>query len=305
MDLWPDPKDANVLDGGYPPIRERWHLSIQGTCVRVQRFRSYSQCKLPKGRGKITSLSGNSRMRMLRFINRVDWPNVGLCNFITLTYPDEIDHRDYVHRTRDRSVFVRHLENKKECLFAAIWRTEWKRRQSGSRQGTLMPHIHMLTIGAPAIRPHEVRKGWRSAIGREEGPLATDVKTLPHGQGAARYLAKYVSKSEALDIPAYLNSGISFGRHWGINRVNMIPMAEKIYDDSPEDQVMRRVKDVAADRLKGYDVDLSGGFTLFGEEIVDRVTLALQRNEFCTAGDRSVLMRRSRWIQNELVLTEL
>jgi len=298
-------KDANVLDGGYPPVRERWHLTVQGTCVRAQLIKSYTQCKPPKSRRKITILSGNSRMRMLRFINRVDWPNVGLCNFITLTYPDEIDHRDYHRRTQDRYVFVRHLENKKECLFAVIWRTEWKPRKSGARVGTLFPHIHMLTIGSPAIRPQDVRKGWRSAIGREEGPLATDVKTLLNGGDAARYLAKYVSKQEALDIPSYVNSGIQFGRHWGLNRVNMIPMAEVAYQDTPEDKIMRRVKEVAADRLKGYDVDLSGGFTLFGQDIVDRVTLALQRNEFCTAGDESLLIRRSRWLQGELVLTEL
>ena len=301
----PSAKDANVLDGGYPPVRERWHLSIQGTCVRAQCIRSYSQSKPPKRRGKITSLSGNSRMRMLRFINRIDWPKVGFCNFITLTYPDEIDHRDYHRRTQDRYVFLRNLENKIQSLFAVIWRIEWKKRKTGSRVDTLMPHIHMLTIGVPGIRRDDVRKGWRNAIGRQHGPLATDIQWLDDGGAAARYLGKYVSKSEALDIPSYLNSGIQFGRHWGLNRVNMIPMAEVAYQDTPEDKIMRRVKEVAADRLKGYDVDLSGGFTLFGQDVVDRVTLALQRNEFCTAGDESLLMRRSRWLQGELVLTEL
>jgi len=279
MDIRPDPKTANVLDGGRPPVRTTWHLKIVGRCTRLRRLVSYTQTRTVKARKAIAGFSGDSRMRMLRFINEVDWERAGRAFFITLTYPDEIDHREYGLRSKDRYLFLRWMETKAQCLFGALWRVEWKIRKTGARVGTLFPHVHMLTTQLPACCAHDVRQGWRVAIGRHDGPLATDVKEVTGVEGAARYVSKYAAKTDPLDIPAYRNSGIKFGRHWGCTRANLFPLAATRYDGSIDGSVLNFVKHVAAMRLSGYDVDLSGGFTLFGDDTADRVSLELSRND--------------------------
>lgn len=216
-------------------------------------------------RGKVGMLSRESRMRLLRFINQIDWPANGAAVFVTLTYPDEIDHRDYYHRAKDRYLFLRHMEKHLHREIPVIWRLEWMPRKSGARLGQLMPHYHLLVLGQDWLVPRMVRRWWAAAIGHKGGPLATDVKRVTGTDGACRYLAKYVSKCTPLDIAAYHNSGIKFGRHWGVTRKPKIVMrpVECCREISGAD--LEAMQAFAVESWPNYRPSSSGGFTLLGE----------------------------------------
>ena len=161
---------------------------------------------------------------MLRFLNKIDYSKIGASLFVTLTYPDHVRREDYRLRSIDRAVFLRHVERELGCKVACVWRIEWEERKSGAYTGKLAPHFHLMLTGVEYLAWQFVRERWRETIRSGEGPLVTEVKRIYNEDGACRYLSKYVSKYRSLDISAYHNSGLKFGRHWGVCRRELIPL---------------------------------------------------------------------------------
>ncbi len=164
---------------------------------------------------------------------------------------------------------------------AAVWRIEWEERQSGKYTGKLAPHFHLMLFGVEYLGWQKVREWWRRALRAGDGPLVTEVKRIYNEDGACRYLSKYVSKYRSLDISAYHNSSLKFGRHWGILRKELIPRCPVVVDRVLTDQEAQMVRDFGAMRWKDYDAAVGHGFTLLGKRYADGFAKSL--NGSCNA----------------------
>jgi len=144
-----------------------------------------------------------------------------------------------------------------------VWRCEWKNRKSGARLGMFTPHFHLILFGIDDLPKGVLQATWAKSI-QHTGFVSVDVKPMKGHQGALRYLAKYVSKEEPLDIEAYLHNGISVGRHWGITRKSLLPMADVAIDRELTDEEVGTMQVLEMERNPHYNPDSDGGFTHLG-----------------------------------------
>jgi len=246
-----------------------WHIEIIGTYVRI--FRTCKGRPPPPQPDKraIGAWSIQSRMRMLRFVNSIDYSRLGPSLFVTLTYPDHIRRNEYPQRTQDRNVFLRYVETYLGRHVSCLWRIEWEERQSGAYTGKLAPHLHLMLFNVNFLSWQRVRMWWRKSIGAGPGPLVTETKRIYNEDGACRYLSKYVSKYRSLDILTYLNSGIQFGRHWGCTRVELVPICPPRVQRELLGEDVERVFAYGQHRYGWRHRVESHGFTLFGKKFVD------------------------------------
>ena len=247
-----------------------WHTEIQGSVCRF--FRMGVKVPLrPDSERKIIGIwSMQSRMRLLRLLNKIDYPMLGPSVFVTLTYPDRVQVEGYGERSQHRAVFLRYVEKYLSRNVACIWRIEWEERKSGAYTGKLAPHFHLMLLNVPFL-PHErVREWWRQAIQAGDGPLVSEVKRIKNVNGVARYLSKYVSKYRSLDISTYHNSPIKFGRHWGVCRPELVPLCPVRVARQLTKEEVAQIQAFARRRWPMYDENGSGGFTLLGEKFAKR-----------------------------------
>lgn len=255
---------AGVAATEIEPVR--WHCEIQGRVVRFYR----TGCKVPphpdRCRDAVGPWSEQSRIRLLRYLNRINYPWLGPSSFVTLTYPDDWWSMEYTKRTDVRNAFHQTMERYIGRHFASIWRQEWEERKQGKYTGKLAPHLHLMCCDVPFIPWQEVREAWRRALGYGDGPLSTHVRQIRGVEGVGKYLAKYVSKYRSLDIATYVNSGIKFGRHWGIRRPELVPLSPVVVSRPLTEKEKDRVQAFACARWSWYDRDTCGGFTLLGND---------------------------------------
>ena len=246
-------------------MAESCFLSLQGNVLRLRRIlHEVEPCDTPE-RGVITGFSLQSRLRLLRYLNTVDFAGNDPVLFVTLTYPDEIDISKMKTRTTHRIAFHRTMERRLHREFPMLWRQEWIRRKSGACTGFNRPHFHLLLFHVQFIPYKEINASWRLALGDYEGPLNTDVRSVFGHEGAIKYIAKYVAKNPSLDIVTYLEHHWEIGRFWGICRPSLIKrfpeVVVEIRSPLPGDPLFRAVASV-----RNCDPeDLLKGFTLFGE----------------------------------------
>jgi len=209
--------------------RIRFRVRIQGNLLQVTKKIANALTPCDVGRGVVTNFTKGARLRMLKTIAKIDWGRVPFGVFITLTYPDTRWETDYDNRTIQRSRFIRDLEKYLDREISVLWRTEWKKRQSGERKGEYAPHLHLMCLGTRFVCSKWVRTAWRSILS-VTGALATDVRGVSGAEGCGKYLAKYISKSSSLDNAAYLNRPWMRGRHWGLTRPSLVPWADVEHD---------------------------------------------------------------------------
>lgn len=245
----------------------RWTVTIQGSCVKFKRSGGPMHEPPTRLDTQLGPFSKASRLRLLSFMNKVDWSLIPEPCFVTLTYPDTVIHRDYARRSLDRFLFLRYLEKHRKAKTPSIWRVEWKPRKTGRYKNKLMPHWHLLLPTVTALNENVVRDMWRKSIGHDDTYLDVDVRSVTGELGAVKYLAKYVSKQQSLGILAYRNTGFRFGRHWGITRKSLIPMAPiTVQRELTEDEILA-AKQFAAGLWKHYDFDEGAGFTLLNPQL--------------------------------------
>jgi len=205
------------------PVAEQINLKIQGNLLEFKVRSPIPVIPPPCKRGIISGFSPSARLRMFKFINRVNW-NAALPGvFITLTYPDEFIGRPARQRNQDRYLFARWAESRAGKKIPYLWRCEWMPRKTGNHIGTFFAHLHLLYLGVRFLDKKEINAQWKKTIGAE-GTVITWVDGILDGRKAGIYLAKYIAKKEdsvVLDIPAYLNK---IGRNWGTVRKGMIPL---------------------------------------------------------------------------------
>lgn len=211
------------------------------------------------------AFSKQSRLRLLTFMNQVDWQRIPLVTFVTLTYPDSVVHRDYKIRSRDRFLFLRSLEKHLGKQVGCIWRVEWKPRKSGKFVGRLMPHWHLLLADACNVSNRVVNPLWASAIGNKGKYVNTDCRVIEGVEGAIKYVAKYCSKQLTLGITAYRNSGFNFGRHWGICRKPLFPLCPAVLKRELNAEEVEAVRYYGNSIWAWYDEKTGKGYTLLGQ----------------------------------------
>lgn len=230
-----------------------------------------------KARGPITEYSRKARAAKLRRIAEVNWKAAGECQFLTLTYPDEV-----VHHTMDQRKTHRYLINRFICQgkastinvidgpCACFWRVEWVPRLTGIYVGQMMPHMHFLYLGMPRICEMKIRLKWMSILNVSRY-VQVKIKSLDVPERVSVYVAKYCAKeatSQSLDNVPKRNRT---GRHAGEWRKELIPMhtleTVKVIDRA----MMLFLKRRACELLWWYDPRIDDGFTILGDEALNLI----------------------------------
>jgi hypothetical protein len=230
----------------------------------------------PGKRKEIKGFTRGARLRMLRMIASINWGNVRHGLFITLTYPDEHAVRTLRERSTDKYLFLRYIEKYLGKKLGVIWRLEWETRKSGKRKGQLIAHWHLIVFGARFI-PKDIVKQFWSAVLRADGPVVTWVDGIQSGRKLARYVGKYCSKmpeASVLDDTTYLNT---LGRHWGINRRELVPWFPRFLIPFLTDKDINLVENLACMTFKYFTRGTEQGFQVFGENALKVGEILFQR----------------------------
>jgi hypothetical protein len=240
-----------------------WDLEIHGDKIALTtRLIEYEPPTTSK-RKPIYEFSRQSRLRLLKFCATIDWKGHNMGVFVSLTYPDSVVATTARERSIQLHSFHRRVENYLGKNTCALWRLEWKPRQSGAYRGKFCPHFHLIYPTVKFLDKHKLRQWWRSTL-QVKGPLCTDVKALSSEKKHAVYLAKYMAKvpdSPALDYASYLSIG---GRHYGYLRKGLIPRCEKKTIIDIPAAAVARLRTIAATAFPWYDLKFDAGFTLLG-----------------------------------------
>lgn len=252
----------------YAESETTWHVHIQGTCAHIYRKESKPEPVAPPKRNPVTVFTEQSRMRLFRYLNRLDWTNITHSVFITVTYPDDVPCLRYKDRNTHRTRFWRYLENYYGCKVPSVWRCEWKPRLSGTFAGKIRPHLHMIAFGVRNLSNVRLRHLWSKSL-MHKGYCNVDAALVVGNQGALKYLAKYVSKEMSLGICTYLDSEIQIGRHWGVMRRSLLPLAPVVCDRELTDEEVGSMQAIFMGLKEWYDPVIHGGFTLLGNDVTN------------------------------------
>jgi hypothetical protein len=250
---------------GSPDQQETWYLRMQGNCTEIYRKLNYSTIPSDNKRGLMGAFSRESRMALLRLVNKVDPERIGKSSFITLTYPDSRLCISNSTRSSHRAQFLKKLEYYDGKQHSCLWRVEWKQRKSGPCKSMFAPHFHLLSFNVPFVAKEILRQWWRDILD-VEGPLATDVEKIKNWSKLSAYIGKYIAKESTLDITAYHNNPFMRGRHWGMTRKPLLPLADLDVLRPMTEQEVKLAKAYAAETFTEYDQERGGGFTLFGQK---------------------------------------
>lgn len=204
-----------------PHLHPGAEIRVSGRCVQV-RVQGIPHKRKPPPRNVVRGMTRKSRLNLLTVINRTDWEEASPVTQMELTFPN-LDGQPLPDEiTRYRAEFWRRLERRYGQL-SAIWRTEWKVRQSGERAGMVYPHFHLVIARAPYMPQDEVTQWWSEVLGCNARVWLQNKEGLTAAMYAAKYAAKQDEASfSSLVIGPYLRIGT--GRPWGIHRANLWPM---------------------------------------------------------------------------------
>jgi len=253
-----------------------WSLALQGRCTEVRCHPAIpSQSRAPL-RGPIRTFSRQSRMRMVRVCNKIDWKLTLPALFVTLTTPDELADTTPGERTRQRESFQRRMETFLGKKVSCLWRIEWKKRRSGKLKGKLVHHFHLIICNVEWIPWKELRKWWALSIGHT-GILKTWIEKIDTPLMCANYLCKYMSKVPSLDYGAYLRKSETIGRQWGVMRPRGIPFCVRqqvffLWDDD-----MDFLTQIASEKIKDFGKYGPMSFTLFGDDVREGLEIYFEK----------------------------
>lgn len=260
MDLW----QATEVQ------RASWTVEVWDTMIRVTRSDYQIGVNRNTQRGLSVLWSKGSRLRMLRYINRVCWDRWKHGYFITLTYPDSCHSYTCKRRSQDRAHFALSLERQLCVKLPIIWRTEFEERKSGKYTGMVAPHHHLMVKFDAVIFGRMVKNLWGNVIGYKGDDLQTKTKKIKGAFGCAKYLAAYVGKYKPLDIGAYHNSPFEFGRQWGVLHPSLIPLLASERFELTSQQKHRAAEMGVVIGL-GNGQGIPSGYTVFGADMVEKV----------------------------------
>lgn len=244
------------------------------TCSDLDRGISSSDKRGGGLRGNIRGFSRASRKRMIEFMASIR--NAGSMMFLTMTLPDDFPPDDPEAWHADFEAF-RHRFQRAYPAYAALWRMELVERKSGTNQGFIAPHYHMIIFTMRKVTDEQLEtdtadfwawasNNWFEIANYEDenhlqhGAHCTPVRSRKH---ATSYVSKYVGKLSGDNIEA--------GRRWG--RIGKLDTSAgetfRLNDD--EYTIFRRlVKRWLRNRNREYAKTFARnkygaiGFTIFG-----------------------------------------
>lgn len=262
---------------------DRHQLTLQGELMEVKKVRHIKTGPNPGRRAAITGFSSKSRWNLIKKTMRWDWDAIGPSVFVTLTYPDQFAKPTMDDRNKHRYLWHRHLEAWQGCNTPMLWRVEYAERKTGEMVGETVPHWHMLVFGVPYIPHGLVNDWWASVIGCTSY-VRTDVRAVKGPRGAARYLAKYLSKDVVSNSLVRATKHNIRGRHWGILREREIPVHRRIYIGRLSEAERAYIYEIVSERMAGVDEHSQDSFTSYGQ-LTEDILKNLQRNGIDLVGD--------------------
>ncbi len=224
-------------------------------------------------RGAVTGFSSASRRRLMRLIASLERGERPV--FVTMTYPD-IFPDSQTKWKRDIDAFGKRLA-RKHPEGGFIWRIEFKERKSGSSQGKIAPHFHLLVygVGHRALLGW-VPNAWWKVVGsgdRDHLRAGTRVERIFSWGGIMRYVGKYIAKEE--DYPPDWQ-----GRAWGVVGRRALPWAVEVIISLSADQSIKLVR-LGRKMIKARGRSFSHGLTWIAraERVLDYLELLVAHEQ--------------------------
>lgn len=203
-------------------------VTKSGVCMGV-----VSSCR----RGKVKAFGKNHRRRLLYKLGMIDKSIVP--DFVSLTYPGRYEG-DVESAKRDLNVLNKRMTR---LGAAAIWRLEWKVRQSGESVGLSVPHFHMF-VWRPAGWTRKdymrwVTQAWYEVVGSCQADhlkAGTRVEYMRSWHGVSCYAAKYIGKVDESAVPE------NCGRQWGVINRKLIPWSEMVHQSITDQECDKAFK---------------------------------------------------------------
>lgn len=203
-------------------------------------------------------------MEIISRMASIDWERAGPTLFIHLTFPNKFVDMpkpkisQYLHDWR-RGI-ERYL-GRRVCL---VWRLEWEVRKSGKRKGHWFPHFHILMFNVRWIPYYIVNALWQKSTGWPHY-IRTETKRMANSRQACYYVCKYIAKEkDSLVYGAYLSTPPS-GRHWGVLRKALFPVADGYKDHFPDSDSLASAYAYAKTKLPPGKLQSQESFRLFGD----------------------------------------
>jgi hypothetical protein len=231
MIIYADQKKSNTQGAGSAAGLSTAHRAMDGVILHgleIWEGGSLIQVKMDVGRslpargggrrGTIRGFSRQSRLRLMRKLGTIRKDEVPV--FVTLTYPDRFPEDAETQKRNFDAMRARLLRKGA----GAVWRREWKPRQSGENAGKLAPHWHLLVwgMGFKELRDW-LPSAWYEVCGRicpEHLQAGVSVERLRCWNAVMAYTSKYIAK-------VVEEGEFTHGRAWGVINPDRIPWAKK------------------------------------------------------------------------------
>lgn len=241
-------------------------IEFRGSFVAIA-IRKPAPCqKVIAKRGRVNEFSRNSRLRLLKLINKTD-VKAHKWTFITLTYEKYFPHP--IRAKQHLRTFLKRLyrsKYSKAVKLAVLWRMEFQKRGA--------PHFHLLIPDCPFLPFVEIKSWWNEIIGGSGARV--NIKLLNDRRGAMYYVAKYMAKIESREEIAQSSSffitvpylpNASFGRFWGIENRASFPMAVGTWINVTDAwEEIEHFKHYAREHYASITRETTNGFTLFVDD---------------------------------------
>lgn len=137
-------------------------------------------------RGLVTHFSDASRRCIMDLLAKVDYAQVPL--WLDLTYPDQFPTSCDVWKNH-LELFFKRLK-RRFAKSSAIWKLEFQTRKSGSNQGKIEPHFHLLLWGVPWEFDYQAERGKHYRVVENcPAPVVWRTDVLVEGQFVYKRLA--------------------------------------------------------------------------------------------------------------------
>lgn len=251
-------------------------LKAQGRLLKVSAH-SLNEEVVGGRRGKVTTFSRASRLRLLQKMHTIKPARNFHATFITLTYGQNFPSPSDAKRHLDN--FLKRFR-RRWVHASGFWRFEFQKRGA--------PHFHLVLFGLPFLPKDTLAQWWGDTIGKQywdtsagiSRPPFTRIEALKSHAHAVRYVSKYVAKlgdDDGFNFHAYLTAEGEFihpatgeisetvGRWWGVFNSIWLPVdvCETLEIHWGSRDVFYNLRRAAGRLWKGRNNHQKSGWTYF------------------------------------------
>jgi hypothetical protein len=263
------PHPFKIMPIEMPKPVENWSVEMQGKRLEVKCYDEFRQ-KTNHGtkRKEIVEFSRRARSRWLRDIASINWRKCNDCQFLTLTYPDQVANHTMEQRKTHRYLINRFITKIVGYQRSVFWRVEWMPRLSGVLVGEMMPHMHLLYIDCPKICEMKIRLRWMEII-RVRQYTQVKIKQVANAEVASVYAAKYCAKLAPSLLLDNVPKRNRTGRHAGRLRRSLIPYHPVEMVKRLDKAILDYLRAKGCEMLWWYDDRYDESFTIIGDRALE------------------------------------